>query len=180
MPATPIPMEPLTLPQRLKPFALYVAPTIEWPWWALAVQSAFAGAVGAFFSLPRAHVWLFVAIVGDLVTGLACGVFCRGGWQARVMTKGGTKKVITFAVAAMAHKADWRIQVDAMTVDMGTAIAVWYLAAEGVSITENLSELGVPLPPFVAQFVQKAREAMERVSAAGPNMFGGGGPLPPA
>jgi len=149
-----------TLPHRLKPALAYFFPATVMPWWALSIQAGAATIAASFLSMPSAMQWLFYSVCADMFTGLACAFFTRGGFLARTITRGATKKTLAFILVAALHRSKITVDLAGVVMDIGTAAASWYLVGECISIAENLDELDVPLPPFVRQALAKARAAM--------------------
>jgi phage-related holin len=46
----------------------------------------------------------------------------------------------------------------------GTVVMCWLISNEGLSITENLSEIGVPAPKFLKVALEGLREFFERMT----------------
>src|SRR5690606_14925969 len=92
-------------------------------------------------SLP---LQILVAVVTiDYITGLGAA-FVGKRLDSRVGSKGIVKKVGFFVLVALAHLLDKGTGMDAPVLQ--TAV-IWYLIGnEGISITENLAEIGVPIP----------------------------------
>jgi len=93
------------------------------------------------WSLP---LQILVAVVTiDYITGLGAA-FVGKRLDSRVGSKGIVKKVGFFVLVALAHLLDKGTGMDAPVLQ--TAV-IWYLIGnEGISITENLAEIGVPIP----------------------------------
>ena len=43
----------------------------------------------------------------------------------------------------------------------GLLVTIWLLLNECISILENISEIGVPLPPFLVSLIQKLKKTTE-------------------
>ena len=93
------------------------------------------------WSLP---LQILVAVVTiDYITGLGAA-FVGKRLDSRVGSRGIVKKVGFFALVSLAHLLDKGTGMDAPVLQ--TAV-IWYLIGnEGISITENLAEIGVPIP----------------------------------
>jgi toxin secretion/phage lysis holin len=68
------------------------------------------------------------------------------------------KKVMIFTLVAVAHTIDSRILGDGSTIR--TAVVFFYLSNEGISILENASLIGLPIP-------QKLQEVLAQLSGKG-------------
>lgn len=93
----------------------------------------------------------FVAL--DYVTGVAAA-WVGHRLSSEASAKGILRKVLVFAVVAVAHILDG---VAGFEQPMLRTLVIWfYLATEGISILENLAEAGLPIP-------EPLRQAMERL-----------------
>ena len=102
------------------------------------------------WSLP---LQILVAVVTiDYLTGLGAA-FVGKRLDSNIGSKGIVKKVGFFALVSLAHLLDKGTGMSAPILQTAT---IWYLVGnEGISITENLAEIGVPIP-------ESLREGLER------------------
>jgi len=102
------------------------------------------------WSLP---MQILVAVVTiDYLTGLGAA-FVGRRLDSRIGSKGIVKKVGFFVLVSLAHLLDKGTGMSAPILQTAT---IWYLVGnEGISITENLAEIGVPIP-------ESLREGLER------------------
>ena len=93
------------------------------------------------WSLP---LQILVAVVTiDYLTGLGAA-FVGKRLDSRIGSKGIVKKVGFFILVSLAHLLDKGAGMSAPILQTAT---IWYLVGnEGISITENLAEIGVPIP----------------------------------
>ena len=137
------------------------------------LAAAAGAAVGLYFRELVIPVAVLVAVmVLDYVTGMA------DAWAARELSSktgllGIVKKLcylIAVAVAVVvAVVVDWVIQSVAAKagLDMGNfyafglLVTVWLILNELISILENLSTLGVPLPEFLMKIIEKLKKTAE-------------------
>ena len=93
------------------------------------------------WSLP---LQILVAVVTiDYLTGLGAA-FVGKRLDSRIGSKGIVKKVGFFILVSLAHLLDKGTGMSAPILQTAT---IWYLVGnEGISITENLAEIGVPIP----------------------------------
>lgn len=66
---------------------------------------------------------------------------------------GAVKKLIIFALVAVAHQLDG--MTGAGTTYLRNGVLVFFIGNEGVSILENAGRLGVPIPPFIISALEK-------------------------
>lgn len=108
-------------------------------------------------SLHEIFVILAVFMVLDYVTGVLCGLIRNGGFNYRKGIKGLFKKVLyiilvlvailmEFLIKYITENAGIILHIDGVIV---TAIYVYLIGTEGLSIVQNLIILGVPVPPFM-------------------------------
>ena len=94
---------------------------------------------------------LFVAL--DYLTGIAASAY-EGKLNSKVGFKGILKKVIIFAIVAVAHSLDQIVGGSYIQ----TATIFFYLSNELLSMIENAGRLNVPIPPFIKNAVSLLRQ----------------------
>lgn len=86
---------------------------------------------------------LVAVVVIDYITGLGAA-FVGKRLDSRIGSRGIVKKVGFFVLVSLAHLLD---KGTGMTAPVLQTATIWFLVAnEGISITENLGEIGVPIP----------------------------------
>lgn len=120
-----------------------------------AVGTLFSVWLGAWDAILRALV-LFMIL--DYLTGLL-GAIKSKSVNSEVMFWGGVRKGIILAVVAVAVMLDEMV---GNTEPIFRTLSIYfYLAREGVSVTENLGILGIPLPPAVTKVLAQLQEKGE-------------------
>lgn len=100
-------------------------------------------------------VALVVMVVIDYVAGVM-SAFVDKRLDSSVGARGIARKVGMFLLVAVAHLIDQSAGLDAPIL---RTVTIWFLIAnEGLSITENLAALGVPVPGAVTQALERLRE----------------------
>ena len=120
-----------------------------WSWFLLAI-TAIGGGLGYFLGGMDGLVYALIAcVVLDWVTGLMCAVVEKK-LSSEVGFRGIFKKVLIFAMVAVGHMADMYVIGPAGTVGdhsaIRTAVILFYLSNEGLSLFENSARLGLPIP----------------------------------
>jgi toxin secretion/phage lysis holin len=95
---------------------------------------------------------LIVLVVLDYITGLLGAVKLKKV-NSEIMYWGGIRKIIIFAVVALAVLFDRMLNTPDPV--LRTLAIYFYVAREGISVTENLGILGVPLPPGIAKVLEQ-------------------------
>ncbi len=115
---------------------------------ATALHFLFGG-----WSLPLQILVAFIVI--DYLTGLGAA-FVGKRLDSRVGWRGIVKKVGYFVLVALAHLLDRGTGMAAPVLQTAT---IWFLIAnEGISITENLGEIGVPIPQSLQNALRRLRD----------------------
>ncbi len=96
--------------------------------------------MGEFDSLIYA---LVVFMVIDYLTGILCGIV-TGNLSSRIGFKGICRKVIIFCLVGIANIIDQYILQTGSV--LRTTVIFFYLSNEGISIIENTTFIGVPIP----------------------------------
>ena len=99
--------------------------------------------------------FLVVFMILDYLTGLLAAAK-RKKVNSEVMYWGGIRKSAILVVIAIATMFDSMMATDAPV--FRTMAIYFYLSREGISITENLGKLGVPLPVFIRQLLEQIRD----------------------
>lgn len=98
---------------------------------------------------------LVILVALDWISGvLASGV--SGRINSSVGWKGIAKKVGYFVLVAVASTVDGLIVTGIPAVRI--AVVLMLAGNEGISILENLTELGIPIPGFLRSALEKARK----------------------
>ncbi|EGK10299.1 prophage LambdaSa04 protein [Desmospora sp. 8437] len=116
--------------------------------WILGLGGASASFLwGGWSSLLG--VLLFLVIL-DYLSGMTAAAM-EGKLNSGVGMIGITKKILTFALVAVAHLVDGTLGENHLFRD---AAIFFYLANEMLSILENAGRIGVPIPPGFHQAIE--------------------------
>lgn len=105
------------------------------------------------------HVLTLLAVIlfFEMATGLG-KAFVNETVDSRIMFKGLIKKSAIFVVIVIAHFFDILMHTG---IAFQTTVCLWYIGLEAVSVLENLSEMGVPVPKFVLDKFKQLQESQE-------------------
>jgi len=126
------------------------------------IRSA-AGALGA----AAAYIWgpwdaviaaLLAVVALDYVTGVCCAAILKE-LNSAVGFKGLAKKVFIFVLVGLSALLD-RL-VPATNGAIRTAVCMFYIANEGISILENAGRMGLPLPQPLKDALARLKEKEE-------------------
>ena len=127
-----------------------------------AAQYAFAalgGAVGAVMGGFDGFLYaLIVFVVVDYLTGVMAAVLNKK-LSSEVGFKGIFKKVVIFCLVAVGHIIDSYVIQNGSV--LRTAVVFFYLSNEGISILENASRIGLPVPERLKAVLEQLREEKE-------------------
>ena len=122
------------------------------------IFAAIGGILGFMFGqLDGFIIALIVFVVIDYITGVMCAV-AEKRLSSEVGAKGIMKKVTIFALVAIAHIIDTVILQGAGGSAFRTMVIFFYLANEGLSITENAARLGLPIPEKLIAVLEQLNE----------------------
>ncbi len=130
--------------------------------------AALAGTAAYFQELVFPVAVLAAVMVVDYISGMA-DAWVKGELSSRAGVLGIVKKVSYLLAVVVAIVADWVVQTAAgeLGVDFGgffffgLLVTIWLILNECISILENISEIGVPLPPFLLALIQKLKKTTE-------------------
>lgn len=111
---------------------------------------------------------LLLVMVGDYITGMV-SAYVNKTLCSRCGVLGILKKLSYLMVVCVGIGVDWVIQeaIGQMgieyqgTLAVGLLVTIWLVINELISILENLSEIGVPLPAFLKKIIEKLRVSVE-------------------
>lgn len=95
---------------------------------------------------------LVAMIVIDYITGIMVAIV-KKQLSSRIGFNGIFKKVAILSIIASAHLLGKTIGIP----DIRSIVIGFYIANEGISITENVGELGVPLPKKLVDILQQLK-----------------------
>ncbi len=124
-----------------------------------AAQYAFAalgGAVGAVMGGFDGFLYaLIVFVVVDYLTGIMVAVL-KKELSSEVGFHGIFKKVVIFALVAVGHIVDTHVIQNGSVIR--TAVIFFYLSNEGISILENASVIGLPVPQKLKNVLEQLKD----------------------
>lgn len=127
-----------------------------WNWIQVAVAATgaflgwFLGGIDGFLYA----LLVFVAI--DYVTGVLCAIVDKK-LSSEIGAKGIFKKVLIFVLVGVAHILDTQILSSSGGNNgaLRTAVIFFYLSNEGISILENSSHIGLPIPGKLKEILKQ-------------------------
>ena len=129
--------------------------------WA-KLQMAFAaigGWLGYFLGgMDGLMIALIIFVALDYVTGLMCAISDKV-LSSAVGFKGICRKVLIFLLVGVAHIVDMHV-VGTVSALRG-AVICFYLSNEGVSMLENASRLGLPIPEKLKEILAQLHNRMD-------------------
>ena len=129
-------------------------------------QTVFAGLgawIGYFLGGCDGLIYaLLVFIVVDYITGIMVAISFHQ-LSSSVGFKGLCRKVLTFMLVGVGHILD--IEILHQPGVLRTAIIFWALANNGLSITENATQLGLPVPVQLKEVLEQLHDRAEKNGA---------------
>ncbi|MBP1045263.1 phage holin family protein [Enterococcus sp. BWM-S5] len=102
------------------------------------------------------HVIMFLVVL-DYLTGIAKGIK-RKDLSSAIGFIGLMKKVMIFVVIALAVELE---KLTGNSIPLREVVIMFYIANEGISLLENISEF-LPLPEKLTQFFLQIRDSTEK------------------
>ena len=134
-----------------------------WNWIQLALTAA-GGALGWFFGGLDGFLYALIAFVAaDYVTGVLCAIVNKQ-LSSEVGFKGIFKKVLIFILVGIAHIID--SQLIGQGAVLRTAVIFFYCSNEGVSILENATRLGLPVPAKLKAVLEQLKDKGGKADSA--------------
>ena len=119
--------------------------SVQTVWDAIRMVFALIGGwLGLFLgNADRLLILLIVFVILDYLSGVLRAI-SEKKLSSAVGFRGISRKVLTFVMVGLAH------QIDKTTIGSGSmlrsAVSFFYLSNEGLSLIENASQLGLPIP----------------------------------
>lgn len=139
-----------------------------WNWIQLAF-AAVGGFLGWFLGGYDGFLYALVAFVSiDYLTGVLCAIIDKK-LSSEIGARGIFKKVLIFALVGVAHILDTQILGTAGENGgvLRTAVIFFYLSNEGVSILENASHIGLPIPEKLKEVLKQLHGRDEKPPKSG-------------
>ena len=102
----------------------------------------------------QVFIWL---VLFDVFTGISKGLLGKQGNSTKGLL-GIVKHLLVVLLVVVAYPY-LRIMDLIM---MANAFVIFYIAVYGISVTENLGQLGLPLPKFVVDHLEKLKNAADK------------------
>ena len=126
---------------------------------AQVIFAAIGGWLGYFLGgCDGLLIALVVFVAVDYITGVMCAVSDKK-LSSEVGFKGIFKKVVIFCLVAVGHIIDSYVIQNGSV--LRTAVVFFYLSNEGISILENASRIGLPVPERLKAVLEQLREEKE-------------------
>lgn len=155
-----IPLEPLRMKQLL------AIPEVSIQ--AIAIQGAGAAIGAAYLSMNQSLKALAFAIIFDLVsTAMAeFWVSSRGGLHASEMLRMFTTNVFVFtAMYYLGSQPALMVSAFGMDIHIASAGSIWYVVYAWVHIAQNLTDLGIGIPPFMLRGLKTWQAKLNTIGA---------------
>ena len=121
--------------------------------------AAVGGFLGWFLGGCDGLLYALIAFVTvDYVTGVMCAVVDRK-LSSSVGFKGIFRKVLIFVMVGISHILDTQVIGNGSV--LRTAVIFFYISNEGVSLLENASHLGLPVPEPVKTVLKQLHDRSE-------------------
>ncbi|CYV74702.1 TPA: phage holin family protein [Streptococcus suis] len=118
--------------------------------------SAIGGIIGSIFGELDGFLYaLLVFMVIDYLTGMMAATLEKN-LSSSIGKKGIFKKVMIIFLVAMAHMIDLHVVKQGGAVR--TAVIFFYFSNEGLSILENATRLGLPIPARIRNVLRQLQE----------------------
>lgn len=136
------------------------------------IQATVAVAIGAlisYFNILLIPILVLIAVMLiDYITGLT-SAYRNGKLKSKTGLIGILKKVSYLVLVAVGGVVDYLICSGLATAGFdfgityccGLIVCVWLIINELISILENLSELGTPIPPFLVKIVHRLKDSVD-------------------
>lgn len=117
------------------------------------IFTSIGGVLGIFLGGMDGLLYALIAfVVIDYITGIMCAVDKRE-LSSSIGFKGIARKIIIFSLVGVANILD--VYILGHVGVLRAAVIFFYLSNEGISILENTSKLGLPIPEKLQNILQQ-------------------------
>ena len=121
-----------------------------------AAFAGIGGVLGWFFGGLDGFMWaLIVFVLVDYLTGVTAAAVKRE-LSSEIGAKGIAKKVFEFLLVGVANVLDKQILQQGAA--LRTLVIFFYVANEGLSILENCTKIGLPVPKFLKKLLKQLKD----------------------
>lgn len=140
-----------------------IIPTVEWPWWAMAIQASFVSILMAFASMNSAIRWLGYGIGFDLLTGIAC-TFLPNHPSALSKQAGMTfaRGMGLYLAVLLGRESALQFEIMGYPTSGGEMFAIYFLTGIWASAAKNMGYLGVPWPKWALELLEKVHSSIDK------------------
>ena len=139
------------------------------------VLAAAGSALLAYFHVMLIPLIVLLGVmIADYISGMI-KAWINAELSSKIGIKGIVKKLCYALVIIVASCVDWLIATGLTAVGteikrtyyFGILVTVWLIINELISILENLSTIGVPLPGFLNKVIKRLKSSVEKESEQG-------------
>jgi toxin secretion/phage lysis holin len=124
------------------------------------VFAAIGGWLGWFLGGYDGFLYALIAfVVIDYILGVMCAILEKH-LSSDVGARGIFKKVVIFSLVGIAHIIDQNIIGDGGVIR--TAVIFFYLSNEGISIIENSTRIGLPVPDKLKEILEQLKDGGDK------------------
>lgn len=124
------------------------------------VIAAVGGYIGYFLGGFDGFLYALIAfVVIDYLTGIMVAVIEKK-LSSEIGFRGIFKKVLIFSLVAVAHIIDSQLIHTGSAIR--TAVIFFYLSNEGISIIENATKMGLPIPDKLKAVLEQLKDGGEK------------------
>ena len=128
--------------------------------WIQIVFAAIGGGIGWFLGGADGFLYALIAfVVIDYITGVMCAIVDKN-LSSEVGFKGICKKVLVLMLVGVANIVD--VHVVGAGSALRSAVVCFYMSNEGVSMLENASHLGLPIPEKLKDILAQLHEREDK------------------
>jgi toxin secretion/phage lysis holin len=129
-----------------------------WNWIQIAL-SAVGGFTGWFLGGFDGLLYTLVAfVIVDYITGILRAVADKK-LSSKIGAHGITKKIMIFLLVGVAHMLD--VEVIGNGSILRDAVIFFYISNEGISLLENASKIGLPIPQKLTDILEQLHDKTE-------------------
>lgn len=134
--------------------------------YAQTIFATIGGVLGGYLGGVDSFLYALIAfVVVDYITGVLRAIVEKK-LSSRIGSQGIAKKVALFLVVGIGHLIDTHM-ISGTGAPIRTAIIFFYIANEGISLLENATAIGLPVPKQLSNILLQFRNKSEEETKDG-------------
>ena len=146
----------------IRTFIGAVLPTIDWPWWAVALQAFVVSAGASLYSMNFTIRWLVFGIVADLMTGAVCTFLPdHKAPLSKLAPVFFARLVGLYMVLQLGKEAALQVEFMGYQTSWGELFGMYFMTGIWSSVAKHMGYMGFPWPKWAVVILDKVHSSID-------------------